>query len=86
MGLLETAGAAALLHRLWGLSLAAAIPLGFLVAQIPLLGTVGGIAGAMFAWGMTAGGAAGLFIGPYLLLLGVFLAQKRRSKTRSSVR
>jgi hypothetical protein len=46
-----------------------AAPLALFVAYIPLVGTILGIFGAMSAWGWSGLQAAGLFFGPFAVIL-----------------
>ena len=50
-----------------------AAPLALFTAYIPLVGTILGIFGAMSAWGWSGLQAAGLFLGPFAVILVIAL-------------
>lgn len=71
LGLVQWAAFYSLIRIYFDLHWLLAGPITFLLSYIPLLGTIGGVVGAKLAWHWTWLGSIGLFVGPWLVIIGI---------------
>lgn len=74
LGLFQMAAIVVGLEEWIGLHWLLALPAALIIAYMPLLGTIVGMAGAVSGWGWSLSAAAALFLGPFCIVALVAVA------------
>lgn len=71
LGLFQLAAVMAGLHEWWGIPKVVAALIGFIVAYLPVIGTITGIVGAHDAWRWSWEMSIALFLGPMIVMFSI---------------
>ena len=77
LGFVQMAAIVGGIHSGTGIPIILALPIAFFIAEIPVVGTVAGIYGAMANWGVSLPGAIALFGLPFIIITIMALASAR---------
>ena len=77
LGLVQMAAVVGGVQTVTSLPFIIALPIAFVIGEIPVVGTIAGIYGAMANWGMSFAGAVMLFGLPFVLIMVIGLLSSR---------